>query len=188
MTPWVTRLIVANVLVYFLEQTMPGIVRELVFVPATAITRPWTLITYMFLHGSFTHILFNMLGLYFFGSRVEERLGQKHFLWLYFLSGIAGAVLSMIFAPRSPILGASGAVFGVMMAFAYYWPHERIFIWGIVPVPARILVLVTAALALFSGFSGSTGGVADFAHVGGFVGAFLYLKWLERNTGSAKFE
>lgn len=188
MTPWVTRLILANVAVYFLQRTVPGIVDALVFVPALAIVRPWTVITYMFLHGSITHILFNMIGLYFFGSRVEERLGARRFLWLYALSGVAGALLSSLFAPRVPIIGASGGVFGIMLAFAMFWPHDRIFIWGIVPVPARVLVIVLAALALFSGFTGSRGGVADFAHIGGFVGAWLYLRWIERHSGARRFE
>lgn len=188
MTPWVTRLLVANVAVYFLELTAPGIVSALAFVPAYAIVRPWTIITYMFLHGSLTHILFNMIGLYFFGPRVEERLGSRQFLWLYGLSGIAGALLSSVFAPRVAIIGASGAVFGVMLAFAMYWPHDRIYIWGVLPVPARVLVIVMAALALYSGFTGSRGGVADFAHVGGFVGAWLYLRWVGRRGGARGFQ
>jgi membrane associated rhomboid family serine protease len=187
MTPWVTRLLIANVAVFFLQQTVAGITNALVFVPVLALVRPWTVITYMFVHGGLTHILFNMIGLYFFGPRVEERLGSRQFLWLYAVSGISGAILSAIFAPNVAILGASGAVFGVMLAFAMFWPHDRIYIWGIIPVPARILVIVTAALALYSGFGGSRGGVADFAHVGGFVGAFLYLRWMEHHSGARRF-
>lgn len=190
MTPWVVRLIAANVLMYFVELTLPKLVGPLVFVPALALTRPWTIITYMFLHdpNGFTHILFNMLGLYFFGPRVEERLGSSRFITLYLISGIAGALLSMIFAWRSPILGASGALFGVMLAFATFWPTERILIWGILPVEARLMVLGYTALSLFSGFSGSRGGVADFAHLGGFVGAFFYLQWFQRRSGAKKFK
>lgn len=188
MTPWVTRLLAANVLVFFLQQTLGGLTRSLVFVPAFALVRPWTVITYMFLHGGIMHLLFNMLGLYFFGSRVEERLGSRRFLWLYFLSGIAGALLSAVFSPSAPILGASGAVFGVMLAFAMFWPHDQILIWGIIPVPARVLVLVTAAIAIYSGFGGRGGGVAHFAHLGGFLGAWLYLKFIERNSDARRWE
>ena len=190
MTPWVVRLIAANVLMYFLELTLPRVASYLVFVPAFAIRHPWTIITYMFLHdpNGFTHILFNMLGLYFFGPRVEERLGSSRFLVLYLISGIAGALLSAIFAWRSPILGASGALFGVMLAFATFWPTERILIWGVLPVEARILVLFYTALSLYSGLRGSQGGVADFAHLGGFVGAFFYLQWFQRSAGAKKFK
>jgi len=190
MTPWVTRLIIANVFVYFVEMTMPRLIEPLVFVPALALLRPWSIVTYMFVHSpsSIMHILFNMIGLYFFGPRVEARLGGARFAQLYFVSGISGALLSLILAPSAAILGASAAVFGVMLAFAWYWPHERIYIWGIVPVPSRVLVLITTAFSLYSGLTGSTGGVADFAHLGGYAGAYLFLKWMERASGAAKFK
>ncbi len=83
----------------------------------------------------------------------------------------------------APIIGASGGVFGVMLAFAFFWPNDVILLWGIVPVPARVLVIGTTVLALFSGFSGGGDGIAHFAHLGGYAGAFLYLKWLERGRG-----
>ena len=187
MTPWVTRLLAANVVVFFLEQTVRGLPRLLAFVPAEVFVRPWTIITYMFVHAGLGHIFFNMLTLYFFGPRVEERLGSKRFFLLYMLSGISGAILSAVFSPRSAIVGASGAVFGVSLAFAYYWPRVRILIWGIIPVEAWILVLITTLLALNSGIRGSRGGVADFAHLGGYAGAFLYLKWLDRQAGAKRF-
>jgi hypothetical protein len=103
---------------------------------------------------------------------------------MYFWSGIAGALLSFIFAPRTAILGASGGTFGVMLAFAFFWPRDRILIWGIIPVEARILVLVTTIFALASGLTGSQGGVADFAHLGGYAGAYLYLRWIEYRSGA----
>src|SRR5436190_8229661 len=129
----------------------------------------------MFVHAGTTHILFNMLALYFFGPRVEERLGSRRFITLYMISGISGALLSMSFAPNAPVVGASGAVFGVMLAFAKYWPTAQIYIMGILPLEARVAVLLMAAAALWSGIQGSRGGVADFAHLGGFDGGWLYL-------------
>ena len=188
MTPWVLRLIVANIVVYFLERTAAGVVPLLAFVPNQVLVQPWTLVTYMFVHAGTTHILFNMLALYFFGPRVEERLGSRRFITLYGLSGIAGAILSMIFAPRAPIVGASGAVFGVMLAFATFWPRDQIYIMGILPLEARIAVLLMAAAALWSGVQGSRGGVADFAHLGGFLGGWLYLQWVNRRSGAKKFK
>jgi membrane associated rhomboid family serine protease len=183
-TPWVRRLLIANIIVFFLQLTMPGITDAFAFVPAFVLRRPWTIVTYMFLHApnNIMHIIFNMLGLFFFGPQVEERLGSQRFATLYFLSGISGAVLSFFLAPAAPIVGASAGVFGVMLAFAYFWPDTPIYIWGVLPVPARILVIVTTLLALWSGYRGSRGGVADFAHLGGYAGAYLYLKWLDRRT------
>jgi membrane associated rhomboid family serine protease len=168
MTPWVQRLLIANVLVYFVQQMAPGVLENaLIFDPGTILTRPWTMVTYMFLHASLTHILFNMLG-------------------LYFLSGISGALLSYVFS-TNPILGASGAVFGVELAFARFWPRDQIYIWGVLPVEARWLVGISTAMALFGGFTGGSG-VAHFAHLGGFVGAFFYLLFLERRSGSKRFK
>lgn len=187
MTPWVRRLIVANIIVFFLQQTVGGVTNALAFVPAYTFVRPWTLVTYMFVHANLTHILFNMLALYFFGPRVEERLGETRFITLYGISGVAGAILSLIFAPFSPIIGASGAVFGVMLAFARFWPTAEIYIMGILPLQARVAVLLMAAVSLWSGLRGSRTGVADFAHLGGFVGGWLYLKWLDMRQGAKRF-
>ncbi|HZG42619.1 MAG TPA: rhomboid family intramembrane serine protease [Longimicrobium sp.] len=188
MTPIVRALLIANVAAFFLQSTLPELAESFVFVPALALVRPWTVVTYMFLHGDLMHLLFNMLGLFFFGPRVEDRILSRQFAILYFLSGISGALLSVIFSPGSPIIGASGGVFGVMLAFAWFWPHEKIFLWGIVPVPAGMLVVLTTLFALWSGFGGVAGGIAHFAHLGGYLGAFLYLRWLNRKRTAFRRE
>lgn len=186
MTPWVQRLIIANVLIFFLEQTGAGaFLRYLVLDPRLVLVEPWTLVTYMFLHSGLSHIFFNMLGLWMFGSRVEERIGSRRFLTLYFLSGLAGALLSIVLSPAA-VIGASAGVFGVMLAFARFWPDAQILFWFF-PMPARIAVMVMAGLELYSGFGGSRGGIANFAHLGGFAGAWLYLVYLERRAGVRKF-
>jgi membrane associated rhomboid family serine protease len=187
MTPWVKRLLAANILVFFLQATMPGVTNLLVFVPAYILVRPWTVVTYMFAHASMSHIFFNMLTLYFFGPRVEERLGSKRFIILYGISGIIGAALSTIFAPMSPILGASGAVLGVMFAFAKFWPTAQIYIMGILPIEARLALILFTLYTIWSGLHGSQTGVADFAHLGGLAGAWGYLSWLERHAGTKSF-
>lgn len=184
MTPRVRDLLIANVGVFFLQMTMPQVEQYLVFVPHLALLQPWTIVTYMFLHGGITHILFNMMALFFFGPQVEARLGSPRFTVLYFVGGISGALLSMVLAPGVAIIGASAGVFAVMLAFAMFWPRAEILIWGIIPVQARVLVLVTTILALWSGLMGSRGGVADFAHLGGYAGAFLYLKYLQHAAGT----
>jgi len=181
-TPWVQRFLIANVLIFFVQQTMPGLDRSLVLVPALLLARPWTLVTYMFLHAGFTHILFNMLGLYFFGPRVEQRIGSSRFFALYMISGITGGLLSF-YTPMVSIVGASGAIFGVLLAYARFWPRDQMLIWGIIPIEVRWLVLIYTLISLL----GIGTGVAHFAHLGGFLGAFLYLLWMERSAGARKF-
>jgi membrane associated rhomboid family serine protease len=185
MTPWVLRLLVANAILFFLVAP-PGSVpfRLLMFVPVEILSRPWSLVTYMFLHGNFMHILFNMIGLFFFGPRLESRIGSRDFIIMYLLAGLVGALLSVAFEPRAAIVGASGAVFGVLYGFAHYWPHERIYIWGVLPVPSRIMVIGLAAISIYSGFAGAGAGIAHFAHLGGFAGGWLYLKVRERRSSA----
>ena len=189
MTPWVGRLLIANILVYFLQLSQPAVTGALTLVPSLLLERPWTILTYMFAHspGGISHILFNMLSLYIFGPRVEMKLGGTNFIWLYLVSGITGGLLSLMFTPNAFIVGASGAIFGVQLAFAKYFPRERIFIWGVLPVEARVLVVVMTGISIFGGFSGG-GNTAHFAHLGGYVGAFFYLLVMERRTPSAKWQ
>jgi membrane associated rhomboid family serine protease len=188
MTPWVTRLLIANVAVFFLQQSAPGLTEALELVPAELGRHPWTMVTYMFLHGNISHIVFNMLSLYFFGPRVEARLGGPNFIALYFISGMSGALLSLA-TPYSQIVGASGAIFGIMLVFATYWPHERVFIWGAFPVEARTLVMVMTGYAVFGGMAGAqaAGGIAHYAHLGGFAGGFLFMRWLHYRSPAEEF-
>jgi membrane associated rhomboid family serine protease len=190
MTPWVKRLLIANIGVFFVQLTVPGATQLLAFIPSYALVRPWSFLTYMFAHSTsmYTHILFNMLVLYFFGPRVEERLGSTHFIRLYLISGVVGALLSIVFNQGGSIIGASGAVFGVQLAFAKYWPRERIYIWGILPVEAWLLVVITTVMAMWGGFSGGGGGVAHFAHLGGYLGAWLYLFWADRRSPARQWK
>ncbi len=186
MTHWVGRLIVANVAMFLLQQASPAVTRMLWFVPVLFPFRPWTVFTYMFLHGGLWHLLFNMIGLWFFGPRLEERLGTKHFLWLYMVSGLMGAALS-VFMPFVPIVGASAAVYGVLLGYARYWPRHQIFLWGILPVEARVLVAALTFMSLYGGISGG-GNIAHLAHLGGFLGGYLYLKWMEHRSPSRMFK
>jgi membrane associated rhomboid family serine protease len=187
-TYWVLRLLIANVAVYFLELAVPGLVDQLAFVPNDILVRPWTLVTYTFLHdpNGFGHILFNMLGLYFFGPRLEDRLGGRVFLGLYFVSGVMGGVLSYAFARQYPIIGASGALFGVMLGYATFWPRDQVWIWGIFPVEARWLVIIMTVMSLYMAKAGG-GGIAHYAHLGGFVGGFVYLRLLGHRARSKRF-
>jgi membrane associated rhomboid family serine protease len=187
MTPWTGRLIFLNVAVFLLTMWNPMFAAPLVLVPAFIPYRPWTLLTYMFVHAGFGHVFFNMLALYFFGPQVELRTGGRAFLGLYVASGLSGALLSLA-TPYAHIVGASGAVFGVMLAFARYWPHATILIWGVLPVEARVLVAITTVLALWGGITGAQGGIAHFAHLGGFLGGYLYLRVMEARSPAARFK
>ena len=188
MTTWVTRLVIANAVMFLLTMASPLVMDKLMFVPVFILWQPWTLITYMFLHANITHILFNMLGLYFFGPRLETVLGSAKFLLLYFISGVSGGLLSFIFAPNAPIVGASAAVFGVFYGFARYWPKEQLYVWGLFPVQARWMVVGMTVLSLIGGFSGFEQGIAHFAHLGGFVGGFFFIKWVDSSSRAARFQ
>lgn len=180
-TKWVGLLIAANALVYLLQQQSPELAPSLSFVPALILLRPWTLFTYMFIHADLGHIFFNMLTLFFFGPRVEDRLGSARFLTLYFVSGLFGAFTSMILSPNVGIEGASAAIFGVLLAFARLWPRAQLLIWGIIPMQAWTLVVVLTAVSLFLGGL-QIGNIAHFAHLGGFIGGWLVMKLIGVRT------
>ena len=175
LTPWVKRLIIANAVVFVLTLAFSALIPLLALVPAALLTRPWTLLTYMFVHAGFLHLLFNMLGLFFFGPPLEERWGSNEFLKFYLVCGAGGALLSLMF-PHQMIVGASGAVFGTLLAYAMYWPDNPIYIYGIFPVKAKFLVAFFIGITLFYALFGGGGNVAHLAHLGGAAAAFLYLK------------
>ena len=187
LTPWVRRLLIANVVVFFPTTASRELQVLLTLYPSVVLFRPWTLVTYMFVHGGWAHLLFNMIGLFFFGPRLESRLGSRGFLWLYFLSGIGGAVFSLIFARDAGVVGASGAVYGVLVGFAMFWPRERIYIWGVLPVEAWLLATLLVFGSLSAGMNpGAGSNTAHFAHLGGLAFGFAYLKWWEWRKGVAK--
>jgi membrane associated rhomboid family serine protease len=185
-TPWVKRLLVANVVMFFLQQAMPAVTAALILIPSQILTRPWTLVSYMFLHAGLGHIFGNMLGLYFFGPRLEQRLGSERFIMLYMVSGLSGALLSFI-TPSAYILGASGAVLGITLAYARFWPRDQIYIWGVLPVEVRWLVVGYTLYSIF-GVSSGGGGIAHFAHLGGMLGAFVFMQLAGYNAAGRKWK
>lgn len=185
MTPWVRRLLIANVAIFVLSAYfLPYLYRDFVLIPDLLWQRPWTGISYMFLHGGWSHLLFNMIGLFFFGPRLEQRLGGPDFLKLYFVAGFGGAAFSFFFEPGAAVVGASGAIYGILLAFAMIWPRERIYIWAVLPIEAWLLVTLMVGASLWMGFGGAGGNTAHFAHLGGLAFAFAYLKWREWRKGS----
>ena len=178
LTKWTGLIIIANIAAYLWSTQFPEQAEAFVFRPGLLLLRPWTAITYMFLHAGFSHIFFNMLVLFFFGPQVEDRLGGGRFLTLYFVSGLFGAATSMLFSPLAGIVGASAAVFGVELAFAYFWPRAQLLIWGVVPVEARTLIIIMTIISVLGGVGLGMRNVAHFAHLGGFLGGWLVLKGL----------
>ncbi len=150
----------------------------------------WQFITYMFMHGGLTHILFNMYGLYLFGTTIISALGTPRFLTLYFLSGVSGAGLWLLFnwGSRIPVVGASAGVFGVMMAAAMLYPDMRIqLLFPPIPMKMKTFAIVFAGIELVNELSNVQGGVAHLAHLGGFISAYFYLKWLYGDQVSDMF-
>jgi membrane associated rhomboid family serine protease len=183
LTPWVRGLLIANFVVFFLQMTVftgPWLFDTFAFQPGRVLTRWWTPVTYMFLHGSFLHLLFNMLVLFFFGRAVEERLGSRTFASYYFVCGLGGAVLSyglMLTTPSVAVIGASGAVYGVALAFAMFWPDMPILVFPLpVPVKAKWLVMFLVGLSLFSAVFSTGSNVAHLAQLGGFLFGFIFLR------------
>jgi membrane associated rhomboid family serine protease len=147
---------------------------------------PWQLVTYSFLHGGYGHIIFNMFGLYMFGSEVERLFGSRFFVRYYFASVVAAGLThlvlsSLLGAPPVPIIGASGGIYGLLLAFGVYFP-QRTVVLLIPPVPmkARTFVFVFAAIELFLGVTGTASGVAHFAHLGGMLGGWLMIVYRRR--------
>ena len=177
LTPWVKRLLVANTVAFFLTWVIgqEAVFRWFAFAPSDLLTRPWGVFTYMFLHGDFWHLFLNMLVLFFFGPHLENRWGSREFITYYIICGLGGVALSFLFVPYW-IVGASAAMYGLMLAFAMNWPNTPIYIWGIFPVKAKWLVGFLFVVSVMSALGGANSGVAHFAHLGGIITGFIYLK------------
>jgi len=180
-------LIGINVLVFAATQLLGQefryfLVTRLSMIPATVTSGwVWTFVTYMFMHGSFSHILFNMLGLFIFGIHVERQMGSKEFLLYYFLTGIMAGVFSFVVYYYTGnrvimLMGASGALFAVELAYAVFFPDSIIYIWGILPLRAPVMVLGFTALELIFSITGRNSGVAHLTHLAGFAMGWFYFQ------------
>ncbi len=183
-------LIVANVAMFLLQLAAPGAMLPLALWPVgpapagvNAGFEPWQLVTYGFLHGGLTHLAFNMFALYMFGSAIEQVLGSRRYLTYYFVCVVSAAVTQLIFAGITgayyPVLGASGGVFGLLLAYAFYFPNNRVMLLFLpIPMPAWLFVVIYGLLELYLGVTGTQAGVAHFAHLGGLIGGFaLLIHW-----------
>jgi len=142
---------------------------------------PWQLVTYSFLHGGFTHIFFNMFALYMFGGEIERLFGSRFYALYYFAAVVTAAITHLIIsawmgATPVPMVGASGGIYGLLLAFGVYFPHRRVMLlFPPIPMPARVFVFGFAALELVLGITQTAAGVAHFAHLGGMLGGWLMI-------------
>ena len=175
----VNQIILVNVIVFILELALnsPRFIQFFGLVPRLVITKGyvWQLVTYMFLHGGFWHIALNMFVIYMFGSALEQVWGSDRFLKYYFVCGLGAAAFSFVFSYNTTVIGASGAGYGILLAYAILFPDAQIYVWGLLPVRARTLVIVLIVIEFASGIMGQDG-IAHFAHLGGMAAGFLYMK------------
>ena len=188
--PRVTQaLIIANAVVFLLEMTggANALIATFALWPLGERFAPWQLVTYAFLHGGLTHVLFNMFGVYVFGSDLERVWGPRRYLAFYMTSVISAAVVQLAFAELTgsvyPTLGASGGVFGLLLAFALYFPHRTVMlIIPPIPMPAWVFATLYGVIELVLGVTGTASGVAHFAHLGGMLGGYLLIRHWRSGT------
>lgn len=139
----------------------------------------WQLVTYLFLHGGVTHLLFNLLALWMFGGELENYWGARKFLIYFFFCGIGAAISSVLFNPYQfiPIIGASGAIYGILLAFGWLFPNRPIYIYFLFPIPAKYMVIIYGLIELFASMEGTGGGIAHLTHLGGLVFGVFYMTY-----------
>lgn len=177
----IKHLLIINGVVFLFQLILPrGFTYYFGLVPAMVKNNfaIWQLFTYMFLHGGFFHILFNMFALWMFGSDIERSWGGKEFLKYYMLCGVGAGMLNFLFSMNStiPVIGASGAVYGILVAYAMMFPNRMIYLYFLFPVKAKYLVIAFAVIEFMASWNRAGDGVAHFAHLGGMLIGFLYLK------------
>ncbi|HYQ88645.1 MAG TPA: rhomboid family intramembrane serine protease [Candidatus Binatia bacterium] len=184
-TPAVKALLIANVAVFLFQWVARSMVQVRIestfgLVPFEVVHHLylWQLVTYLFLHNGLMHIGFNMLALWMFGNELESLWGTKKFLRFYFITGIGAAILSTLVAPNSYtiIIGASGAIYGLLAAYGVLFPDRIILLYFVLPIRAKYLVLILGVITFWFSVSGTGGGVAHVAHLGGMLFGWLYLR------------
>jgi membrane associated rhomboid family serine protease len=136
----------------------------------------WQLFTYIFLHGGFSHIFFNLLALWMFGGELESYWGSKKFLFYFFFCGIGAGIFTVLFSSY-PVIGASGAIYGILLAYGWLFPNRPILIYFLFPIPAKYMVIIYGFIELFSSSSGTGGGIAHLTHLGGLAFGFFYMAY-----------
>jgi membrane associated rhomboid family serine protease len=186
--PPVTRnLLIVNVVVFLLQEYVMGealLIHFALWPLGSGLFEPWQIVTSAFMHGSITHIAFNMFALYMFGGAIERTFGAREFTVYYFVCAVVASLLQLavlwFFPPPQygPTLGASGAIFGLLLAFGMLYPHEKLMLMFLpIPIPAWLFVTGYAAIELTMGVTGIEPGVAHFAHLGGMLGGIVLIQY-----------
>jgi membrane associated rhomboid family serine protease len=181
--PATRAIILTNALVYLLQRLTHGAYDgQFALQPLGPYFEPWQLLTYAFLHGSVAHIFFNMFAVFMFGSELERFAGTRRYVVLYLASVLGAAGVQLATTAQSGLqestIGASGGVFGLLLAFALYFPQQRLVVFPVpIPLPAWLFVTLYGLLELVLGVTGTEAGVAHFAHLGGMLGGALVLLW-----------
>lgn len=177
MTKTVGIIIAINGIIFLIQSAWPE------FTPMFALftrnvfpARIYTLLTYSLLHASFSHIFFNMLSLYFFAGSLQIYLGARRFLIIYIGSAIAGGLLSLVFVQGYWIVGASASVLGILTAYAIYFPHSKVLLFFVIPIPVRHFIYLLMAVSIYFSLFGGGGNIAHLAHLGGIIFAFFYCR------------
>ena len=188
MPPITQALLLINVAVFCIDYFLgPGFTRLLALWPLGGGFMPWQLVSYSFLHGSISHLFFNMLGLWMFGAELERLWGPKRFLQFYFASVLTAALALLLVAGLSgavyPTVGASGGLFGLLLGFGMMFPNRTIVpLFPPIPMKAKVFVAIFGGLELLFGVTGTMQGVAHFAHLGGMLGGFLMIRYWQGRT------
>ena len=178
MTRAVQWLLAMNIGIYFLQLTLFGsdaVYSALALDPARFPSAWWTIGTYMFVHAWLAHLAFNMFTLWMFGPRLEQEWGTRTFVQFYLWCGLGGAVAHLLFAQHSSVIGASGAISGVLVAYALRWPDEEVYLFGVIPMKSRWLVAAMLAMNIIFALSPSSR-IDWTAHVGGMAFGWIFLK------------
>jgi membrane associated rhomboid family serine protease len=182
LTPVIKKLIILMAALFFLQGIVSSrITLYLGLVPLLVWKKffLWQLFTYIFLHGGISHILFNLLALWMFGGELESYWGSGKFLRYFLFCGIGAGICTVVFSPYQviPVVGASGAIYGILLAFGWLFPNRPIYMYFIVPIPAKYFVIIFGLIELYLSIEGTGGGVAHLTHLGGLIFGILYMAY-----------
>lgn len=180
--PAIKGLIVANGVVFLLSNIVGDQFYQLFGLVSKRVVFDrwiWQPFTYLFIHGGFMHLLFNLFALWMFGMPVENQWGAREFVKYYFLCGLGAAAASVALSPHSgvPVIGASGPVYGMLVAFAMLYPDAVIYLYFLIPIKALHMAILFGVIEFFAGTTGSSPGIARFAHLGGMLTGYFYIRW-----------
>lgn len=208
LTPIIKNLMIIMGVFFFLQMVVSGSINfYLGLVPVLVWKKYflWQFFTYIFLHGGIGHLLFNLLALWMFGGELENYWGSKKFLGYFLFCGIGAGICTVVFTPYQfiPVIGASGAIYGILLAFGWFFPNRPIFIYFLFPIPAKYMVILYGLIELLSSMEGTGGGIAHLTHLGGLLFGFFYMaypvirqkirreyykrKWSQRGPGGGNY-